>query len=295
MQALAGAVWWVSVFLSPAVRTATLGDLDPLAVAIADVPLFVGMSAIAASGCRWAAVIATAWTATVALGLAVYATVSASAGIGVVVMIAASGASVIALFLVVSGRVPTEFALAGPFRFRTADPKASTRRHLATTAVQVIVFWSLFLGVAPFIIRTLEQRWQLTVIAPEPVRAFGAALFVAASAVGIWSAVAISAFGRGTPLPSDAATRLVIAGPYRFVRNPMALGSIAQGVAVGLFLSSWLVVTYALCGALVWNYAVRPHEERDLEERFGESFRRYRDEVRCWLPRLRPVTAASTV
>lgn len=282
MQALAGAVWWVSVFLSPAVRTATLGDLDPLAVAIADVPLFVGMSAIAASGRRWAAVIATAWTATVALGLAVYATVSASAGIGVVVMIAASGASVIALFLVVSGRVPTEFALAGPFRFRTADPNASTRRHLATTA-------------APFIIRTLEQRWQLTVIAPEPVRAFGAALFVAASAVGIWSAVAISAFGRGTPLPSDAATRLVIAGPYRFVRNPMALGSIAQGVAVGLFLSSWLVVTYALCGALVWNYAVRPHEERDLEERFGESFRRYRDEVRCWLPRLRPVTAASTV
>jgi len=34
------------------------------------------------------------------------------------------------------------------------------------------------------------------------------------------------------------------------------------------------------------NYAIRPHEERDLELRFGDAFRAYCAEVRCWVPRL---------
>ncbi len=52
-------------------------------------------------------------------------------------------------------------------------------------------------------------------------------------------------------------------------------------------LGSWLVVAYAVIGSLLWNYAVRPHEEADLERRFGTEFQRYRDSVRCWIPRLR--------
>ncbi|MDI2023423.1 hypothetical protein PJL18_03971 [Paenarthrobacter nicotinovorans] len=79
--------------------------------------------------------------------------------------------------------------------------------------------------------------------------------------------------------------RLVIAGPYRWVRNPMAVAGIAQGVGVGLLLGSWLVVAYAMIGSLVWNYVVRPLEEADLENRFGAEFRRYRSSVSCWLPR----------
>jgi hypothetical protein len=51
-------------------------------------------------------------------------------------------------------------------------------------------------------------------------------------------------------------------------------------------LGSWIVVVYALLGSLVWNYVVRPHEEHDLEERFGAQYRAYRDAVRCWVPRL---------
>jgi protein-S-isoprenylcysteine O-methyltransferase Ste14 len=115
----------------------------------------------------------------------------------------------------------------------------------------------------------------------------GAALVLAASALGIWSAVAMSVHGEGTPLPSAMARRLVIAGPYRHVRNPMAVSGIAQGMAVGLILGSWLVVVYALVGSLFWNAVIRPLEEADLEERFGAVYAGYRDEVPCWRPRLR--------
>lgn len=72
----------------------------------------------------------------------------------------------------------------------------------------------------------------------------------------------------------------------------MAVAGILQGVAVGLLLSSWLVVAYALCGAALWHAFVRRIEEDDLERRFGEEYRRYRARVRCWWPRLRVVTTA---
>ncbi|MCC4909200.1 isoprenylcysteine carboxylmethyltransferase family protein [Microbacterium sp. cx-59] len=291
VQAVAGAGWWLAVFLVPAVRRATLGGLDPLLVAAFDVPLFVAGSVLAACGVSAAAVIATLWTAMVAVLLVGYATMTGTAGWGAVLMIAAAVASALALGLVLWGRVPTHWLLIGPFRFRAADRAAPVSRHVAATGLQILVFWGLTLGVLPAIIRWFEVRWQVDVPVPAVVVIAGAGIFVAASALGIWSAVVMSTLGRGTPLPAAMASDLVVRGPYRFVRNPMALAGIVQGTGVGLMLSSWLVVVYAVCGSLVWNYAIRPLEERDLEERFGDDFRRYRSAVRCWCPRWRPVAA----
>jgi hypothetical protein len=54
VQAIAGATWWVAVFMSPYVRETTLGGLDPVTVAAFDIPLFVVASAVAACGVRGA-------------------------------------------------------------------------------------------------------------------------------------------------------------------------------------------------------------------------------------------------
>ena len=54
-QAAAGSVWWIAVFTSPFVREATLGSIDPVIVAVLDIPLFVFASAAAALGRRDAA------------------------------------------------------------------------------------------------------------------------------------------------------------------------------------------------------------------------------------------------
>lgn len=293
MQAVAGAAWWIGVFASPFVRTATLGGLDPIAVAAADIPLFVVASALAAAGLRPAAVVATGWTALVAVGLAGYAMVTLEAGWGVLLMLAAAGCSVLALTAVLFGRIPAEWIVRGPFRFRPAARGRTPAALLLGTLGQIAVFWSFFLVVLPLAIVFVERRWSLGIAVPPPAVALGAFVLVAASALGLWSAATMATLGGGTPLPVAMAHRLVIAGPYRWVRNPMALAGIAQGVAVGLLLQSWLVVGYALLGSLVWNAVVRPFEEADLEERFGDEFRAYRAQVRCWLPRLTPWSAPS--
>lgn len=244
-------------------------------------------SAAVACGLRHLVWVAVPWTALVAGGMALYATFTGLAGWGALLMIAAAIGSVAAGLLIWLGRLPTEWILFGPFGIRVA-PAASTSAHVTRTTVQVIVFWGLFLAVFPVIIAFVERRWNLHLPLPDAARWAGVVVLLAASALGIWSAASMSTRGEGTPLPSATARKLVIAGPYRFVRNPMALAGIAQGVAVGLILDSWLVVVYALCGSLVWNWVVRPLEEADLKGRFGEAYSEYVRGVQCWAPRLTP-------
>lgn len=287
LQSAAGAAWWVAVALSPFVRAATLGSLNAADVAVLDVPLFVVASAVAASGVRWAAWLTTVWAGLVTVGLVGFATVTGEAGWGALLMTGAASASLAASSLVTLGRIPTEWLLIGPFAFRPARPLPSSRRHLLATALQIVVFWGFFLVVIPVVLRFLERRWGVALALPPAVAALGVVVLVLASALGIWSAIAMSTAGDGTPLPAAMANRLVVAGPYRWLRNPMAVSGIVQGVAVGLILSSWLVVVYALLGSMLWNFAIRPHEELDLETRFGDPYRRYRDSVRCWVPRIR--------
>jgi protein-S-isoprenylcysteine O-methyltransferase Ste14 len=285
-QAIAGAAWWVAVFASPSVRELTLGDLDPIAVAVVDIPLFVVASAVAAFGVRAAAVMSAGWTGVVAIALAGYATVTTEAGWGVLLMAAATGGSVVALCLVLFGRVPTAWIIRGPFAFRPALLRSTTATNVATTFGQIVVFWGFFLAVVPLVITVFEQRWAVALAFPSFAAPVGLAILLLASALGLWSAFVMSTLGGGTPLPAAMANRLVIVGPYRWVRNPMAIAGIVQGAAVGLILSSWLVIAYAVAGSMVWNYAVRPLEERDLEERFGDEFLQYQNAVGCWLPRV---------
>lgn len=286
MQAIAGFSWWTMVFVSPVVREATLGNLDPAAVAVFDIPLFVIASAVAASGVRVAAVVSTGWTGVVAVALAVYATITTEAGWGVVGMVAATAGSLIALCAVLLGRVPTMWILRGPFAFRPATNRPTAAAYMASTFGQIVLFWGFFLAVLPFAISVLERRWTVALPFPSFSIPAGITVLILASALGISSAVVMSTLGNGTPLPSAMPNRLVIAGPYRWIRNPMAVSGVVQGAAVGLVLQSWLVIAYAVIGSLLWNYAVRPLEESDLEERFGEEFQQYRDTVRCWIPQV---------
>ena len=285
-QAAAGAAWWVAVFTSSAVREATLGALDPVLVAALDLPLFVVGSAVAAAGVRWAATVTAAWAVLVAGLMALYATVSGLAGWGALLMIAAAACSCAAALLVLLGRLPTELLLIGPFAPREAR-RGSAASHVARTATQLALFWGLFLVAIPFALSWLEARWGFATEFPVWLRIAGWALLAAASALGLWSAHAMSTRGEGTPLPSATARRLVVSGPYAIIRNPMAVAGIAQGAAVGLLLGSWLVIAYALCGSLFWNWGIRPHEESELEARFGEEYAGYRRRVSCWFPRSR--------
>lgn len=167
--------------------------------------------------------------------------------------------------------------------FRVAN-KSSFGRNYAKTLMQTAVMWAIFLVIGPYLVHLIEDRfvtwsWQGS-------RPAGVALFVLGGSLGLRSGYVMARIGEGTPLPMDTARELVIAGPYRWIRNPMAAAGTMQSFATGIFLGSPAVFAATAFSATLWHVGVRPAEERDLIERFGQPYLEYQGAVRCWIPKV---------
>jgi protein-S-isoprenylcysteine O-methyltransferase Ste14 len=94
--------------------------------------------------------------------------------------------------------------------------------------------------------------------------------------------------GEGTLAPWDPPRRLVVHGPYRYVRNPMISGVLFLLAGEALLLLSRVHVVWALVFALVNATYIPLYEEPRLRRRFGDAYQEYCRHVPRFLPRLRP-------
>lgn len=114
----------------------------------------------------------------------------------------------------------------------------------------------------------------------------GGSLILAGIALYVVCVASFAGVGGGTPAPIDAPVRLVVAGPYRVVRNPMYIAVLGVIFGQAILAASRGLALYGLGVALVFHGVVIGYEERALERRFGASYRAYRERVRRWVPRL---------
>ena len=91
--------------------------------------------------------------------------------------------------------------------------------------------------------------------------------------------------GRGTPAPYDPPRELVVAGLYRYVRNPQYVGVVLVVVGEALLTGKVVLFGYAALLAIGYHLFVRYYEEPTLGRLFGEPYARYREAVPRWLPR----------
>ena len=110
-----------------------------------------------------------------------------------------------------------------------------------------------------------------------------AGLFLFVSTIKLFATV-----GKGTLAPWAPPTRLVVSGPYRHVRNPMISGAILMFGGEALVLNSWPLAAMLLFFFLVTSTLFIRFEEPELEQRFGEDYRRYKAHVPRWIPRIKP-------
>ena len=82
--------------------------------------------------------------------------------------------------------------------------------------------------------------------------------------------------------------RLVVEGPYRYVRNPLYDTDLCLILGAGLLTHSWALVLLAVL-YLAQLALQLPLEERELRERFGVPYHRYCELVPCFVPRRKPV------
>jgi protein-S-isoprenylcysteine O-methyltransferase Ste14 len=113
--------------------------------------------------------------------------------------------------------------------------------------------------------------------------AIGAIAMIIAGGALSFSGVLAFWRARTTILPFQEASRFVVAGPYRFTRNPMYVGLAAVSLGVALILRALWAVPFVLVACLFLDRFVIRAEEAHLEARFGDDFRGYRRRVRRWL------------
>lgn len=126
-------------------------------------------------------------------------------------------------------------------------------------------------------------------IAPpaDPGLWLGLALGAIGLAFAFWTVALFTRHGDGTPAPWDPPQKLVVRGPYRHVRNPMITSVLFMLAAEALLLRSWPLAGWFFFFFLTNAIYFPLVEEKGLERRHGDAYRRYKANVPRWLPRWR--------
>lgn len=165
--------------------------------------------------------------------------------------------------------------------------------RMRTTSQAVIgsflFFWiapAMVAGLVPYLIS--DWRMQPALFGTSATRIMGAVLVAAGAAALIECTARFAIKGRGTPAPIAPTETLVVTGLYRFVRNPMYVAVVSVILGQALLLGSTRLLSYGLAVWTAFHIFVQAYEEPTLRRQFGESYDRYRANVRRWWPRARP-------
>lgn len=126
----------------------------------------------------------------------------------------------------------------------------------------------------------------LLLIISKPLIPFGT-LFHELLVWGGYILIIIGAFGRiycSAFIGGRKNDVLIRSGPFSMVRNPLYVFSFIATVGIGMQ-SGMLIILVILISAFIFYYPmVVNKEEGFLENKFGEDYRKYKNEVPRWFP-----------
>ncbi len=132
------------------------------------------------------------------------------------------------------------------------------------------------------VVPALHWLFPVVRVLPSPWNWLGAPLILAGILLGLWASQQFDRHGTSIR-PFETPHHLLVEGPYRFTRNPIYLGmslTILGAASISGNLSPFAVVILFI---ILMDRLFIAHEERQLEDSFGESYRQYRRRVRRWI------------
>jgi protein-S-isoprenylcysteine O-methyltransferase Ste14 len=149
-------------------------------------------------------------------------------------------------------------------------------------ALRALSFFIIAPGSLVFLI-----PWWISEAATPRVGIAGEIIAIALFAVGmsilIWCFRDFVVRGLGTPAPYDPPKRLVVAGLYRYTRNPMYVGIDLALLGESLWRWSGSLLLYTAVVSVAFHLRVLLYEEPKLTELFGDEFTRYKAAVPRWI------------
>jgi protein-S-isoprenylcysteine O-methyltransferase Ste14 len=135
---------------------------------------------------------------------------------------------------------------------------------------------------------TSDTKWLDGTVTPSLGDLAGIVVFLAGFGLFAWCVSLFGRVGQGTLAPWDPTHRLVVVGPYRYVRNPMISGVLTMLIGEAFFLGSRVIAIWAATFVAINQVYFMLLEEPGLERRFGTAYREHKEAVPRWLPRATP-------
>jgi protein-S-isoprenylcysteine O-methyltransferase Ste14 len=173
-----------------------------------------------------------------------------------------------------------------PLFWLVVHPRTATWRRLRSPLLVLGPLWALMwlavgLITAPWR-RVAFYDSRLGWVAAVPL--FAAGIFLYAQSQKKFTAEQV--IGRAELHPHKHSQQLVTSGIRSHVRHPIYLGHLCELLAWSV--GTGLVVLYALSlFAVVTGWLMILAEERELEQRFGQEYRAYRERVPAIVPKLK--------
>ncbi|HYY68575.1 MAG TPA: isoprenylcysteine carboxylmethyltransferase family protein [Terriglobales bacterium] len=182
------------------------------------------------------------------------------------------------LFAIVLSTIPSFWLLVHPRAEYWRNRRGARFRILAALWVAMLV------GAG-----AITWRWRRVALYEGAASWLAAAPFLAAGLYIYYGALATLSLaqltGRSEVEGDRFEQRLVTSGLYSRVRHPVYVGHLCE--LIGWSFGTGLVVIYVLTGfALVTGAVMIRMEDDELERRFGEQYRRYRQTTPAIIPRL---------
>ena len=99
----------------------------------------------------------------------------------------------------------------------------------------------------------------------------------------VWCVRDFYVIGKGTLAPWEPPQKLVVAGLYRYSRNPMYVSVLLMLTGWAMTFGDWPLVVYAAVVAVGFHLRVTLNEEPFLAEKHGNDWEEYSTQVRRWL------------
>lgn len=157
--------------------------------------------------------------------------------------------------------------------------------RFALRAPYILLGTFLFLIIGAFLWRPLpigDRPW-----ATASLLLLGSLLFFGGLILYLWGMRTLGQmFGPSTgfAVRLQVEHRLIVSGPYAYVRHPMYLAVIATAIGSLLLYGTWATLLFAV--AMLGLIVRARREERVLSGEFGPEWQAYASKVPKWFPRL---------
>lgn len=140
--------------------------------------------------------------------------------------------------------------------------------------------------VLPYAFISLNDALGLPIYTNFLLKATGILLIIVGIALFVYCFQLFKIVGKGTPVPLEPPKELVIKGIYKYTRNPIYVGYWLIILGEFMLFGRLLMLVYLLLFIIANHLLVVFYEEKNLKKRFGNTYKKYTNDVPRYIPRL---------